>query len=277
MGGLTIGKRRVILIVCVLIFLAAAPAVLLYSNGYRLGANWTLKKTGGLYVASPVSGAQIFVNDNLERETNIIQNGLFLSGLRPGAYSVLIAKEGYWPWSKKMEVKSQMVAEARALLLPKEPEGEIIKRENSTPLQKTEYDDIYALIKETKKLNSTATSTVERLASQERQKLWWNPKKNEIWISWSGEESARPYYLEKNENYVFKSPTRIKNADFYPGRKDVIIVSYQNGIYAIEIDKRGGQAKQPIYKGKDPVFITYKNSSSIYILDEDALIRIKLP
>ena len=118
---------------------------------------------------------------------------------------------------------------------------------------------------------------MERLASQERQKLWWNPKKNEIWISWSGEESARPYYLEKNENYVFKSPTRIKNADFYPGRKDVIIVSYQNGIYAIEIDKRGGQAKQPIYKGKDPVFITYKNSSSIYILDEDALIRVKLP
>ena len=265
------------MIICVLVFLAVAPAVLLYSNGYRLGSNWTLSKTGGLYAASPVSGAQIFVNDKLEKETNIIQSGLFLSGLRPGIYSVLIAKEGYWPWSKKMEVKNQMVTEARALLLPKEVGGEIVKRENFSPLQQTEYDDIYAAIKETKKLVSTATTTIERLASQDRQKLWWNPKKDEIWVDWSGEANSLPYYLAENENLVFKSPARVKNADFYPGRKDIIIISYQNGIYAVEIDKRGGQAKQPIYKGKDPMFITYKNSSSIYILDEDALIRIKLP
>lgn len=277
MEGLTIGKRRVALIVCVLVFLVAAPAVLLYSSGYRLGPNWTFNKTGGLYVASPISGAQIFVNDKLEKETNIVQSGLYLSGLRPGTYSVLIAKEGYWPWSKKMEVKSQIVAEARALLLPKEVDGEIVKRENFSPLQKTEYDDIYNMIKETKKLSSTSTTTIERLISQERQKLWWNPKENKIWIEWSGEESSRPYYLEANKNLVFKSPAQIKNADFYPGRKDTIIVAYQNAVFAIEIDKRGGQAKQPIYKGKDPIFITYKNKSSFYVLDEDALIKIKLP
>jgi len=277
MGGLTIGKRRVALIICVLVFLVVAPAVLLYSNGYRLGANWTLSKTGGLYVASPVSGAQIFVNDKLEKETNIIQSGLYLSGLRPDTYSILIAKNGYWPWSKKMEVKSQMVAEARALLLPKEIDGEIVKRENFSSLQKTEYDDVYSLIKETRKISSTSTTTIERLASQERQKLWWDRKENKIWIEWNGGENSRPYYLEENKNLVFKSPVQIKNADFYPGRKDAIIVAYQNAVFAMEIDKRGGQAKQPIYKGKDPVFITYKNSSSIYILDEDALIRIKLP
>lgn len=277
MGGLTIQKRRIALIVCVLLFLVAAPAVVLYSNGYRLSSGWTLKKTGGLYVASPISGAQIFVNDKLEKETNIIQSGLFLSGLRPGVYSVLIAKEDYWPWSKKMEVKNQMVAEARALLLPKEPEGEIIKQENSTPLQKTEYDDIYDLLKETRKLNSAATTTIERFGNQERQKLWWSPERNEILVNWLGDDSARPYYLQENENLVFKSPTRIKNADFYPSRKDVVIAAYQNGVYAVEIDKNGGQAKQPIYKGKDPVFITYKNSSSIYILDEDILIKVKLP
>lgn len=265
------------MIICVLVFLAAAPVVLLYSNGYRLGSNWTLKKTGGLYVASPVSGAQIFVNDKLEKETNIIQSGLYLSGLRPNTYSILIAKDGYWPWSKKMEVKSQMVAEARALLLPKEIDGEIVKRENFSPLQKTEYDDIYNIIKGTKKISSTSTTTIERLVSRDRQKLWWNRKENGIWVEWNGDENSRPYYLETSKNLVFKSPSQIKNADFYPGRKDAIIVAYQNGIFAMEIDKRGGQSKQPIYKGKDPIFITYKNSSSIYILDEDALIKIQLP
>jgi hypothetical protein len=277
MGGLTIKTRRIALIVCILLFLVAAPAVLLYSNGYRLGSNWTLNKTGGLYVASPVSGAQIFINNKLEKETNILQSGLFLSGLKQGNYSVLVAKEEYWPWEKKMEVKNQMVTEARALLLPKDPEGEIIKRENSSPLQKTEYDDIYNNLKEVKKLSLKSTTTIERFTSQERQRLWWKPQEKNVWVEWIGEENSRPYYLKESKNLVFTSPAPIKNADFYPGRKDVIIITYQNGVFAMEIDKRGGQIKQPVYKGKDPVFITHKNTSSVFILDEDALIKIKLP
>jgi hypothetical protein len=228
-------------------------------------------------VSSPVSGAQIFVNNKLEKETNILQTGLFLSGLKQGSYSVFISKEGYWPWEKKMEVKNQLVAEARALLLPKEPEGEIIKRENSSPLQKTEYDDIYNNLQEIKKLGSKSTTTIERFTSQERQKLWWKPKENKIWVEWTGEESARPYFMESAKILVFSTANRVKNADFYPGRKDAIIVACQNGIFAVEIDGRGGRAKQPVYKGKDPIFLTQKNTSSVFILDEDALIKVRLP
>jgi hypothetical protein len=75
---------------------------------------------------------------------------------------------------------------------------------------------------------------------------------------------------------IINTISNVKNVDFYPGRKDVIIMASQNGVFAIEIDGRGNRNIQPIYKGKEPTFITYKNMNLIYILDDNNLIKINL-
>ena len=49
-----------------------------------------------------------------------------------------------------------------------------------------------------------------------------------------------------------------------------------NGIYAIEIDGRSGRLAYPIYKGKDPTFELLSGEKSIYVLDDESLIKIFL-
>jgi len=284
---MTLKKRRIILVVCVLLFLLAATFVLLYTNGYRWDSKLQLYKTGGLYVSSPLPNSQIFVNKKLEKETNILQSGLFLQGLKPGKYSILIAKEGYWPWSKNLQIKAQFVTEARAMLIPKEPKGTILLRENYSPLEVSKYEEILKILKDLRQpLKKRATAEEKearysRLMSNGKEKLWWNPQENKLWANWLVDSASLPYYFCDDTSckeiiLVLESKFQIKNADFHPKRKDIVIAAIQNGVYAIEIDGRGGRLLQPIYKGKDPIFTTYKNDNSIYILDEDNLIEIKL-
>lgn len=261
---LTPKKRRIMFLLSVLIFLIVVPFVLLYSYGYRISSDFNLIKTGGLYVSSPVSGSQIFINNELERETNILQAGLFLQSLKPDDYSVIIAKDGYWPWTKKLTVKEQMVTEARALLLPKNPDGKIIIEEQLTPSEKIKYEEIRKLLTETIE-EKEENPTIEKLINHDRQKLIWETGENDIFVEWINGEKSRPYYIEEGKHLVLHSLYGIRNVDFYPGRRDVVIFAVQNSIFAIEIDKRGGQALQPIYKGKEPNFVTYKNDMAIYV------------
>ncbi len=264
------------MIVCVLAFLVVVPVVLLYSNGFRLDASFHLVKTGGIYVSSPISGSEIFVNNDLKKTTNILQSGLFLQNLKPGRYPVLIAKKGYWPWAKELEVKEQSVVEARALMLPENPEGKIIKSKEVLPADIQKTSEILAEIQEIKGLSATTTS-IERYTGNKKQKLWWNPAENKVWVDWMGEENSLPYFFSEKSVLVLNSIFPVRNADFMPGRRDIIVAAVQNGIFAIEIDGRGGRMLQPIYKGKNPFFVfDEKNDSIIYVLDEDALMEIKL-
>lgn len=75
---------------------------------------------------------------------------------------------------------------------------------------------------------------------------------------------------------VFRSKFPIINIDFFPGRRDVIIAALSNGIYALELDRRGGQNLQPIYKGKNPDFAAFPGQKKVYILDDGNLISVEL-
>src|SRR3989344_1667964 len=123
---LTRGKRRILFWLSVAVFLALVPVTVLYSLGYRFDRNFVLRKTGGLYIASDVSGSEIFINGELERRTNLLQSGVFVQNLAPNKYKVLVAREGYLGWSKELQIFSRFVSEARAVLVPAETNGKII-------------------------------------------------------------------------------------------------------------------------------------------------------
>lgn len=273
---MTLKKRRIILCICVLIFLALAPAVVLYSYGYRFDKDFHLIKTGGLYLYSPLAGSQIFINNELKKETNILQKGFFLQNLKPNSYSIIIAKEGCWPWAKELEVKEQLVTEARALLLPKEPNGEIIRPENTLPSEIEKYNEITLALEELR-MQFLKSHFFERFSNNGKQKIWWNAKENKIWVEWLGGKESLPYYFNNEEKVVvLESRSPVRNVEFYPGRRDVLVIAVQNGIFAIEIDSRSNRNLQPIYKGKEPIFTIYKNEPFVYILEEKILIKIKL-
>lgn len=350
---MTLRKRRLVLLLSFIAFAIIAPILLFYANGYRLGDNFKISKTGGLYIYSPLSGSEIYVKDNLEKKTNILQAGLFLQNLASGTYPVFVAKEGFWPWSKNLHVQAGMVAEARAFLIPQNPEGKFILKGLFTAMWSSPYEKII-LLEETKanfeKMNfylpdtntfltdvssttaqllyfkkgvtkiswqedgillteaetgkiisvkfnlndqvvsasvgqndtSPANDEHEKFTASKNERLWWNDKNNEIWVEWLGDKNSIPYYLCGNRpcpetKYLISNfNAEIKNAEFFPGRKDLIIVASGNGVFALELDGRGGRISQPIYKGKSPTFAAFPAEKKIYVLDDGNLSVINL-
>jgi hypothetical protein len=126
MRPFSIKKRRILFYICLVCFVVLSSAVFLYSQGYAFDKGFSLSRRGGLYILAPFPDAEFFVNNKKEKATGISNNAIFIPNLRVGEYSVLVAKEGYWPWAKTLEVKEGHVAEARAFGVLEDPEGERI-------------------------------------------------------------------------------------------------------------------------------------------------------
>ncbi|RJQ32274.1 hypothetical protein C4572_01480 [Candidatus Parcubacteria bacterium] len=285
---MSIKKRRITLLICVIIFLIAAPVAAMYSSGYRFSPISGFYKTGGIYVSSPLSGSRIFVNNKEEAKTGLLEEGVLLQNLKPGKYSVLAAKEGYWPWQKKLFVREQAVTEARALLVTKEPVGKLLfSAEEITQgkiWQNQQYSKIYKDLLTLEKISMEKSTTTEKISSNGKQTLSINEERTTLSARWNDYSQNSPYFFcsdddEKDcpkETIVLQSKFPVKGADFYPGRDDAMIISVESGVYAIEIDGRGGRMLQPVYKGRNPVSIMYSGDPLIYILDENSLFQLSL-
>ncbi len=368
---MTLKKRRVLIIICFLAFIIASIIIDFYVNGYRLDSKFNLIKTGGIYVYSPRANSDIYINNQFKKQLGILQNGIFVQNLKPGKYTVLVAKDGYWPWQKKIEVKAEAVSDVRAMLVSQNPQGKIflkgpflnmyydseykmlilIEKKNSTNLKKINFylpernlfltpassqisnltfkqingvkrqgDDIIistdkgefnakintdnqnysltilknkspAIAGEENKEDFSAFVSKEKnminnpysvkLSPGKNELIMLNNAKNIIWFDAARDTTTLPYFLFgiKNLNLpvkIFDSKFEIKNIDFFPSRRDVIIVAVNDAIYAIELDGRGGRIIQPIYKGKNPTFAILKGDKKIYVLDDGNLSYIEL-
>lgn len=116
--------RKLLLCLAVVFFIAIAPSLLLYACGYSF--DWRNKKivmTGGFYFKSSPKQAEIYLDDELKGETPTL-----IKRILPGEYYVSIQKAGYHPWQKNLRIKSQLVTEARnILLIPQWPATELIE------------------------------------------------------------------------------------------------------------------------------------------------------
>ncbi len=250
------------------------PVIILYTSGYRIDKNFKIRKTGGLYISSPFSGSKIFVDNKEESETSFLTGGLFMQNLTPGNYKVLVAKDKFWPWAKELEVKEGLVTEARAFLIVKDPEGEVILNDISKKGKdfSSSYNDILG------RLLLPELNPFVKINANKDEKIFVGDS-DTVWIEWLLKDSPLPYYFCNNQKcetplLVLDSTSPIRKVDFYPNRKDVLVIAVQNAIYAIEVDGRGGRILQPIYKGKSPIFEIENNS--IYILDEKTFIKMNI-
>lgn len=109
--------RRILFYFFLICFLIIAPVTILYAAGWRVDwQNKDLVRTGAIYLKSQPKGARIFIDSKLTDKTPANINGLF-----PKEYQVLIEKEGYYSWQKKIKVYSSLVSEApHILLIPQE-------------------------------------------------------------------------------------------------------------------------------------------------------------
>src|SRR3989344_392444 len=109
------------------IFVLALPFLYLYATGYRLSSlGGNLISTGGLYVATERSGAQIYIDDELVRETRIFRRAFYAQGLDAKTHKIYVQKTGHHTWVKELPVYAHIVTEAQAFNLPLVPQVRII-------------------------------------------------------------------------------------------------------------------------------------------------------
>jgi hypothetical protein len=98
----------------IIIVIGTAVAIR-FAKGYRPSRQNIVSGNGLLVANSSPNGAQIFVNG---RFTSATSDTLYLD---PGSYDVEIKKDGFFTWSKKLQIEKEVVTQANGLLFPLAP------------------------------------------------------------------------------------------------------------------------------------------------------------
>lgn len=186
MKPLTVRQRSISMLILALVFLLIAPIILLISLGYRLDNEFSIQKTGGIFVHSDVANSSVFVDGEYLKESGIFIRNTLIQDLTPNKkYLIEVHKEGYQSWTKEIFVYPSIVSEGRVLLLP----NEFVRREvfqyvdendiatSTTPSKKQtkpnnpEYISFATLFASSTKATSTravATSTIATATPQQQ-------------------------------------------------------------------------------------------------------------
>lgn len=106
------------LVVLLVGFAVVSAVVILQAQGYDF--DWKkneVLKTGGVYVKTAQSGADVFVDDKYISKTDGFSREILAQKMLPGKHNVKVQKEGYFTWEKSLVVEEQMVAKAQNIIL----------------------------------------------------------------------------------------------------------------------------------------------------------------
>ena len=248
-------KRFIYLGIFIILFLILIPVVVLYSTGYTISSNFTLEKTGGIYVYSTEPNVSIYINDKLERQTNSFQKGFFASDLTPKQYSIRVQKDKFSQWNKTVVVSPQQVAEAYPFLIPNQMDMATITPKiidsNGVSITNPVYVAIANLFNPNKitthiSTSTPATTSPEALAVPHQKVKVWKVK-DSIYAEWTGDSSDTPFYFCSQKpstcstKILVYKVAGLGSVDFYPGRNDVILFGTKDGIFVTELDMRPQQ------------------------------------
>lgn len=112
--------RRILYITFIIAFLILAPLLLMYANGYRYDfKQGAVTKTGVLILESKPQKVNVYINNELKYTKTPI-NG---DNLTPGLYDIKVAKNGYYPWEKKLKIENNLTTFAQDVILFKKSQG----------------------------------------------------------------------------------------------------------------------------------------------------------
>ncbi len=120
---MSLKTRKIILMVFLAAFAVSAPAVVLYTSGYRY--NWKrhrVEKTGIIKLGTLPAGAKIYLNGVVQPKptpTSIFR-------LLPEDYDLRMEKAGYLPWHKTLEISSGETTFADDVVLIKDALPELL-------------------------------------------------------------------------------------------------------------------------------------------------------
>lgn len=110
--------RRVVYLSFIIIFLISAPLIILYAQGYRYNfKRGKIQKTGILIISSLPKKANVYLNEKLIVGEETPSR---LEKLLPADYEIKLAKAGYHPWTKKLQIAENATTFAEDVILWKD-------------------------------------------------------------------------------------------------------------------------------------------------------------
>lgn len=290
--------RLIYFIIFLIIFVLVAPFILLYSFGYNWNKNFSVFKTGGIYVYASQTGVNVYVDNTLDSVTSVFQRGILVKDLHPKNYSVKVSKDGYLDWWKNIEVKEEHVAEAYPFLVPKQATATSVPAQiprvgsaTSTLVSNPEYKNLLSLFATSTKpikvapiaVSSSSISTTT-YPSIESKKLVMEKRGATLEAVWAGSQENIPFYfcLQAGSVCVNDFPVytadNISAFDFYPSRNDVLIVAVGQKILVVELDKRTPQNIVELYQTDGAVGMDFKivDNETLVVKEGKKLTKISL-
>jgi len=124
MIAMTKRTRTILFLMLGAIFFSLAPAIILYSQGYRFSWNdKQFSKVGAFYLSIIPTRAEVLINEKSIGKTARLAASTLTKDFSPGAYNIRVQKEGYHSWEKRLEIFPKQVTEVKHItLLPANPD-----------------------------------------------------------------------------------------------------------------------------------------------------------
>jgi len=132
-----INTRRLIASAFILVFLIAAPILVLYTAGFRWNfKKWSWQKTGSIYIEVEPKDANILINGKIVNQ----KIPAIINALSPDSYNIKIEKEDFISWERNIEILPEKTSIVKNIILfPKEinKQEKAIYSKNDSPVLKS--------------------------------------------------------------------------------------------------------------------------------------------
>lgn len=285
MQPLSARARRRYFIFFILCAVISIPVAIFYASGYRFDGSFSLVKTGGIYIAVPLSGTTISLNGDEVGTSSFFNRGFYIDNLAPGSYVIYAIAPEVYPWHKTLIVEPKVVTDARAFLVPEKLVAvELITATSTLPVSTTTLPIRTITALERANLLSVfvlATTTPQTILSVDtttyddtRGGFGLKASGGTLFVVWTRATSTLPSSFCIRPSSCTHTITieegadEIMHARFF--NDGVLYQTKTNGIFFAEIDRRPTTLTVPVYPRRGAEFrivdgkIIIKDGTDLY-------------
>lgn len=272
--------RFIYLALSVFAFIVTVPVAVLYASGYHFNGISFVER-GGIYISVPTSGASVSINGKEEGISSLFNRSFYDDSLTAGSYVVEAAREGYYPFIKKLTVEPRIVTDVSVFLVPQTltireievKEGDVVAS-TTRAVSKSEYAQILKAFKVSPVATSqnTAGATSTPFDAHSSMELYVE-KGNVVVRSTKDAQSLPSSFCAKpslcvQEFFIEKGEGTATNAKFFVG--GVVYSTKESGVFLAENDIRLPRLVVPIYTRPGAAFrilngaLIIKDGTSLY-------------
>jgi len=244
-----------------------ALIIVFFTAGYRI-ENFKIVRASIIEINVPHEGSVIYLNNKEYKTTKIPNQKIRISGLPQKTHSIIVAKEGNWPWTKDVYAKRNEKYSFNVWNISEVTGMELVEKSSS------EYAEKSALI------TSQKLPTEENSLYSTDRKMSLYVKNSTVYVTWYGDVDSVPSLFCDNNKACKRTVPLISLAKdvsgifFYPNTNDRIIISSEGYVSALEIAKEGNQNFQYITLSQNPSI--YLSENTLYVKDGEAMGKLVL-